>query len=911
MIREFKKRLDENWLKTNILNMYHLERKQTFPKWCESAEYAYNLLKSEGLDAELIHTPADGLTTWQDKRAPIGWDCHHATLTLLSSVSGISDPVIADYDREPLHIVKHSVSTPEGGINARVVTENQMKAGEDVHGAFVLLNNTTRPREEAMCMIMDLGGIGWISDYVENPMKDPDGVAWINAGCENNEWHVQADGRDFISYQISPRVGFYLRQACQSRSVMVHAESDGHRYAADLPIVTGLLPGEDPREIWMVGHLYEPLIDDNTNGVIGAIKLLKILKDLSEEGKIHLKYSVRVIFASEMYGFAAFCELFGNTRSKVLGGINMDGILGSTDKSVGRDCRLMEAVDYKYTNDRAGGFWGNVFLSETSWEASAEYPDWTFTIPDHILGDDCSFGDSTNGIPVVWIKYGGHGYHHNSVQSEKILDIDSCVMNLSLCGDWVRRMAASTENEIRALLPRAVKNAQNTLNAAVSVPVRPGTDVNARMKFLYERECGKIRSLSIYGDIPELEDAVRAVTIPTPLPAPAAEPAPERPAYAQKNARSWYDYADDFIFTRISRGFPHDLVKLPKERRRQMPGTILYADLADVFSRMTPGVTLQTLLREVEWDKGIIFTEKTIRDYIFTCTMLAEAGYIGMEQRNLESVETLTAALKALGVKDGDTLLVHSSLSGLGYLPGGADALIEAVGNAVGKTGTFLAPAFSRPYIGFEGTLNKNYNYRPYDTRPDGALRDKSIWTGAVPKAMLARPDSARSGHSTHEWVAMGAEAKECVAGHGFLDAPTGLTSPLTAALHRHGSVVFLGCSISSNTFLHYVEDLADAPFLEPGIIKYIAANGTEHTALIERHLPGHRDFYGDPAKSEFYAKAIERGLHIYAVPFGMTTLYRMDLDELYSIGMDMFREDPCATLCNSKDCYFCQKYRK
>ncbi|MBE6931350.1 MAG: AAC(3) family N-acetyltransferase, partial [Ruminococcaceae bacterium] len=137
-----------------------------------------------------------------------------------------------------------------------------------------------------------------------------------------------------------------------------------------------------------------------------------------------------------------------------------------------------------------------------------------------------------------------------------------------------------------------------------------------------------------------------------------------------------------------------------------------------------------------------------------------------------------------------------------------------------------------------------------------------------------------------------------------------GVTSPLDTALKRGGSVVFLGCSIAPNTFLHYLEEVTDAPFMQSAVIRYLDADGEPHTACIPRHLPGDRDFYGDPAKSEFYAEAVERGLKIDAVPFGIGWIYRMELANIYEVGMAMFRDDPVATLCKNPDCAYCASFR-
>ena len=56
----------------------------------------------------------------------------------------------------------------------------------------------------------------------------------------------------------------------------------------------------------------------------------------------------------------------------------------------------------------------------------------------------------------------------------------------------------------------------------------------------------------------------------------------------------------------------------------------------------------------------------------------------------------LVAGLRALGMGDGDDVMFHSSLSSLGDIEGGADTVIDAFLEVVGREGTVLAPSFSR-----------------------------------------------------------------------------------------------------------------------------------------------------------------------------------------------------------------------
>lgn len=882
--------LDREWLKEHTLNLYRIERAQTYPCYQKAADYVYNLLKHEGFAAEKIDIPADGRQVFQDKRTPIGWDVSNMKLTLLTKVPGISDPVISDYQREPLMAVKHSVATPEGGIRTHIVTENQMKAGADVRGAFVLLEQSTHPRGKIIEMLLDLGACGWISDYSENPTEAPNHTAWSNFATETHAWHTQADERDYIAYLITPKTGYYLRKACEEGHVSVLAESDGHRYESVLPVITGLLPGESEREIWVIAHMYEPLIDDNANGVIGSIAILKALKSLAESGDIHLKYSVRVVFAGEQYGTAAAAEHFGgNLSQRAIGAINIDGMPGSVEKGKHNSLAAHKAPDQP-------GFAGNILFYRVCDDYEKAFPEMTITRRRHTLGDDCLLGDKTIDLPTVWYKRGPYpGFHHNAILDETYIDVEICAKSLSASGGWILKMASLTEKEVEELLPEAVSLAEERLLTAAKDVVREGTDCKARLQFLHNRECMRIKNLSLWSNSPEIDAAISRVTCPEPQNTYRVEEKKERPFWAAANACSWYEYADNFVFGRVGRGFPHDQVNVPLSARKQLPGYILYSEVSEIFSRMDGAKTFKTLIDEVEWDKNLYFLEKEIRHYIFTCIYLAEAGYLTMQVKKAVMGEEITAALSALGVKKGETLLVHSSLSGLGYIPGGAETVIEALSDAVGEEGTFLAPAFARPYIMFEGEVNKTTVFRPYDKRPDGALRDKTISTGALPKEMVKRADTFRSGHSTHEWVAKGKKAEEMVSGHGFLDGPAGVTSPLHKVLCEKGSVIFFGCTLACNTFLHYLEDVeTDIP--KPGVIKYIDEQGEPHTALIEKQLPGDRDFYYIP-ESKFYAEAVRRGLTIHAQPCGIGTIYRIELENLYDVTHKILQDDPYATV--------------
>ncbi|HLL34713.1 MAG TPA: AAC(3) family N-acetyltransferase, partial [Streptomyces sp.] len=55
--------------------------------------------------------------------------------------------------------------------------------------------------------------------------------------------------------------------------------------------------------------------------------------------------------------------------------------------------------------------------------------------------------------------------------------------------------------------------------------------------------------------------------------------------------------------------------------------------------------------------------------------------------------DTLRGQLRDCGVRPGETLLAHSSLSSLGWVNGGAVAVVRALLDVLGPDGTLVVPA--------------------------------------------------------------------------------------------------------------------------------------------------------------------------------------------------------------------------
>lgn len=66
-----------------------------------------------------------------------------------------------------------------------------------------------------------------------------------------------------------------------------------------------------------------------------------------------------------------------------------------------------------------------------------------------------------------------------------------------------------------------------------------------------------------------------------------------------------------------------------------------------------------------------------------------------MQDRKIVLKEDLINGFKELGLKKGQAVMVHTSLSNLGFVCGGAQIVIEALIECVGEEGTIMMPTQS------------------------------------------------------------------------------------------------------------------------------------------------------------------------------------------------------------------------
>ncbi|MED5415623.1 MAG: AAC(3) family N-acetyltransferase [Candidatus Latescibacterota bacterium] len=147
-------------------------------------------------------------------------------------------------------------------------------------------------------------------------------------------------------------------------------------------------------------------------------------------------------------------------------------------------------------------------------------------------------------------------------------------------------------------------------------------------------------------------------------------------------------------------------------------------------------------------------------------------------------------SLESMGLKAGDRVMVHSSLSSMGHVEGGAPTVLQAFLDVLGAAGTLMVPTFTHSGCQY------------YDPLLTPSLN------GAITEAARSLPGAIRSLHPTHAVTVVGPDAEDLV--EDDLDrGALGRDSALDRLIKKGGHVFLLGVDHRANSSIHIGEDYA------------------------------------------------------------------------------------------------------
>jgi aminoglycoside 3-N-acetyltransferase len=238
-----------------------------------------------------------------------------------------------------------------------------------------------------------------------------------------------------------------------------------------------------------------------------------------------------------------------------------------------------------------------------------------------------------------------------------------------------------------------------------------------------------------------------------------------------------------------------------------------------------------------------------------------------------------------LGLKAGDLVMLHSSLSSMGHVEGGAETVIDAILDVLGNEGTLMVPTHT-------GCRTPN--------EPSFDLYNTPSGMGKITECLRLRKGALRSLHPTHSDCAIGALAFELVKDHQQT-TPVGPLSPVGKFMSYGGYVLLLGVGFEACTAIHVLEQRRH--MLTGHDTAYILDHG-QALPWPRTETPGHSGGFG---KIEPLLR--QKGL-LKEIKIGRANVMMVHTSDLQRVGNAMLDKDPTALLCDKPDCKSCSRLR-
>lgn len=235
--------------------------------------------------------------------------------------------------------------------------------------------------------------------------------------------------------------------------------------------------------------------------------------------------------------------------------------------------------------------------------------------------------------------------------------------------------------------------------------------------------------------------------------------------------------------------------------------------------------------------------------------------------------------LKRLGeleVQKGGTLLVHGSMSRLGFVLGGPQTVINALLEFLGPSGTLVFPTHTWEQV--------NAGLRRFD------VMESPGCIGALSEEFRRMDKAIRSIHPTHSIAAIGPRATEIVDGHELASTPCGPGTPYDKIMRSGGQILFLGVGLESNTCYHCIEATVELPWLhrtEHIEFELVDRNRTITQGYFKLHQEGIERRY--PETEEWLEKCGAAKRH----PIGASECLLLDGERFYNLATEKLAQCP------------------
>ena len=433
-----------------VRTLTRFHRVQASPGLDQAADFMAGELERAGLQVELERVAADGRTRLLGQVMPQGWACERAWADL---VEGDRRERLCDYGREALSIVLRS--TPARGRYRLVTvgsgTEAHDYEGREVVGCVVLASGDVHRVHELAVLQRRAAGILTDTRRLVLPVRGPgderDAINYTSfwwAGDEPRGW----------GFVIAPGTADRLRERLQRGDTLeLEVEIDSRAFDTTMPLLSGVLPGRDPREVVVISHLCHPRpsANDNASGVAANFEAARVLAERVRNGGARASArGLRFLWVPELTGTHAFFGREPRHAERIVAALNLDMVGENQDR-----CGSTFLLEHPPV-------WAASFAEAVLARIRAEALDWvtSYSGPGHYSmtrmaevpygggSDHAVFVDPGIGVPCPMLIQWPDRFYHSSHDTPDKTDPASLALAVRCAATYAAFLADAGESEV-------------------------------------------------------------------------------------------------------------------------------------------------------------------------------------------------------------------------------------------------------------------------------------------------------------------------------------------------------------------------------------------------------------------------------------------------------------------------------
>lgn len=751
----------------SVCKIQSTDRWNSFDQFARTAAWMGQAYERTGAAVQVHRAPTGGPVgtgRWIVQEAV---DVRAATLRIVRPVRRS----LGDYRRNPWHVALWSAATPPGGQTYELITVDETKGLERL-GPDALMNRLVLTKMNPRDLLAEAarrGAAGIMSDCpVPNHAR---ATGWGKLGWGGIP--LDRAGARLVGLMISAEQGRVVRKLlARHGTVAVHTRIDCRKYAGHHDVVSGIIAGRDDPddEVCAVAHAFEPGALDNASGVAVCVEIARVLESLIRRGLVERpRRSIRLLHGYECYGFFHWLEHQRRFQTP-LAGVCLDSVGARPAVCDGR-------LAWHATVPMSAGFVDRIGWAMLRGALREKGNLYRLAAGPFVSTSDTLLGDPQYGFPCPWLttsrKLGKstpiYDAYHSSADTPALLSIRGLEICATAMAGYLYYLANATTADALELAKSETRHFARELrklppangDRALYLQDRHRVSLGRLKRWLWggDRREAMQQLGSLEQQVQELGPRLRSNRARRPRAAGATARIVRRTAPLSPTLEN----TPPAIAARIRESGLHHWA-------------LFWADGRRSVSQIAAAVTCETG-RPIE----IAQVEAFFLAH-------ADLGYVTWVDPN-EAItgRQIRADLRALGIRRGMDLIVHSSLSKMGHVLGGADTVVDALVAVIGPRGTLMMPSF---------------NHR--QTRCYNPLATPTV-SGAIPNAMWRRPEAIRSLNPTHAVAAIGPKAEQLCRGH--LEAGgLGLDSPIGRLIRSGGYILSLGVPHTTNTAYHVAE---------------------------------------------------------------------------------------------------------